>query len=53
MNKEVLDFQVNNSICEGYGCIEKAAAKIKVKVGNLGTISLLLCRKCVAKFQDR
>ena len=50
MNNEVLHLQVNNVICEGYGCSEIAATKINVKVGNLGSISLHLCTNCVKKF---
>jgi hypothetical protein len=38
--------------CEAAGCYSKATDKIVVKVGNLGVISLLLCRDCVAKFQE-
>lgn len=51
MSKEVLDFNVNNCICEPYGCLEEATAKIKVKVGQLGSISLDLCTNCVKKFE--
>jgi hypothetical protein len=50
MNNEVLDSQVNNSICECYGCFNKAMTKINVKVGQLGTILLDLCTDCVKKF---
>jgi hypothetical protein len=50
MNKEVLDFQVNNSICEAVGCLARTTIKIKVKVGQLGTIPLDLCADCVNKF---
>ncbi|HEY7571453.1 MAG TPA: hypothetical protein VH796_08790 [Nitrososphaeraceae archaeon] len=52
MNTEVLDLQINNFVCEATGCFEKATDKIVVKVGSLGAISLLLCRNCVAKFQE-
>jgi hypothetical protein len=38
--------------CEASGCYSKATDRIIVKVGNLGTISLLLCSNCVTKFQD-
>jgi hypothetical protein len=41
-----------NVTCEAAGCYSKATDKIVVKVGNLGAISLLLCRDCVAKFQE-
>jgi hypothetical protein len=52
MNKEVLDFQVNN-ICEAYGCFKKATTKISVKVGQLGSISLDLCNNCTKKFDQK
>jgi hypothetical protein len=39
-----------NIICEGYGCFKKAATKINVQVGQLGTIPLDLCADCVKKF---
>ncbi len=51
MDNKLLDCQVNN-ICEAFGCFEKAATKIKVRVGQLGTISLVLCTACVKKFDD-
>jgi hypothetical protein len=51
MNNEVLHLEVNN-ICEGYGCFKKAATKIAVKVGQLGSISLDLCTDCVKKFDE-
>jgi hypothetical protein len=38
--------------CESTGCSKNATDKIAVKVGNLGEISLLLCRGCVAKFKE-
>jgi hypothetical protein len=53
MNKEILNFQVNNLICEATGCFKKATDTIVVKAGNLGAISLLLCRDCIPKFQER
>jgi hypothetical protein len=52
MNKEVLHLQVNNVICEGYDCFNKATTTINVKVGQLGTILLDLCTDCVKKFDD-
>ena len=51
MNRELLDFQVNNT-CEAYGCFEKAATTIKVRVGHLGIIPLDLCANCVKKFDE-
>ena len=52
MTKEVLDFQVNNGICEAVGCFARATTKIKVKVGQLGSISLDLCNDCIGKFNE-
>jgi hypothetical protein len=52
MSKGILDLQVNKTICEAVGCFENATDRIVVKAGNLGTISLLLCRDCVPKFQE-
>jgi hypothetical protein len=53
MNNEVLHLQVNNLVCEGYGCFNKATTKINVKVGQLGSISLDLCINCVKKFEQK
>jgi hypothetical protein len=52
MNKESLDFEVNN-ICEAFGCSQKATTKIRVKVGQLGSISLDLCNNCTEKFDEK
>jgi hypothetical protein len=52
MNTEVLDFQINNCICEANGCFKNATDKIALRVGTLGTITLFVCRDCVAKFQE-
>jgi hypothetical protein len=40
----------NNGICDAAGCFSPAEAQIKVKVGQLGNISLSLCNICVNKF---
>ena len=53
MTKEALNLQVNNGICEAYGCFQKATTKISVKVGQLGSISLDLCANCTEKFHDK
>lgn len=45
------DSELGNT-CEAVGCFAKATARIAVKVGNLGAISLLLCSNCVTKFQE-
>jgi hypothetical protein len=52
MNREVLHLQVNNVICEGYGCFNKATTIINVKVGRLGIIPLDLCTGCAKKFDE-
>ncbi len=52
MNNEVLYLQINNLICEGFGCFKKATTKINVKVGQIGTIPLDLCTDCVKKFDE-
>jgi hypothetical protein len=49
MNNEGLE--VVNNVCEVNGCFEKVAKKIDVKVGDQGTISLLVCAKCVSRFE--
>jgi hypothetical protein len=51
MNKEILDFQVNKTICEAVGCFVRATNRIDVKVGKKGIISLDLCDSCVKKFE--
>jgi hypothetical protein len=53
MSKEVLDFPVNNSICEAVRCFEKATSQIVVKVGDQREIALNLCRNCIDKFEDK
>ena len=42
-----------NSICEALSCSSKATEKIEVKVGIYGTISLILCNKCINIFQKQ
>jgi hypothetical protein len=50
MNQCKIPQEVNNGICEAVGCFSPAEAQIKVKVGQLGNISLSLCNICVNKF---
>jgi hypothetical protein len=52
LTQNTLSAPVNNIICDAYGCFEKAATKIDVRVGKLGSISLDLCIECVKKFQE-
>jgi len=44
------EFVINNVICEAVGCFEEARVQIGVKAGQLGTITLSLCKNCVNKF---
>jgi hypothetical protein len=53
LDKEILDFQVNNTICEAIQCFAKATNKIDVKVGESGVIPLYLCKHCVRKFDRK
>jgi hypothetical protein len=53
MSHSTLSSEVNNSICEAYGCYAKATTEISVNVGELGTISLLLCKDCVNRFTEK
>jgi hypothetical protein len=50
MTKEIMELQVNNTICGAVGCFARATTKINVRVGQLGTIPLALCANCVRKF---
>jgi hypothetical protein len=53
LDKEILDFQVNNTICESVQCFAKATNKIDVKVGESGVIPLYLCKHCIGKFDRK
>jgi hypothetical protein len=53
MSHSTISSEVNNSVCEAYGCYAKATTEISVKVGELGTISLLLCKECVNRFTEK
>jgi hypothetical protein len=44
--------EVNNSICEAVNCFSPAEIQLQVKVGQLGSIPLLLCNDCARKFGD-
>ena len=50
MNQCKMPLEVNNGICEAVGCILRAEVQLKVKVGQIGSISLFLCNICVNKF---
>ena len=53
MSENTISSEIYNVICEAYGCYAKATAEISVNVGELGTISLLLCKDCVNRFTDK
>ena len=44
--------QLALEMCEALDCFSQATAQIEVRVGQLGTISLSLCKDCVSKFRD-
>jgi Rieske Fe-S protein len=52
MNKETLEVQAYNGICEALGCFANASEVIFVKVGNQGELPLFLCKHCIRKFED-
>jgi hypothetical protein len=43
---------IDNAVCDGYGCYSRAKSELIVKVGPKKTISLALCESCKAKFND-
>jgi hypothetical protein len=53
MSENTISSEIYNVICEAYGCYAKATTEISVKVGELGTISLLLCKGCVNRFTEK
>ncbi len=52
MDDEIIDLQLNNSICEAVECFAKAATEIRIPVGKLGLLKLLVCNNCIPKFTD-
>ena len=52
MNKEILDIQNRNEVCDAVGCSARASKKIEVIAGPQKVISLLLCNNCVSRFQE-
>ena len=44
--------EFGSQLCEQPAVSKKATDRIVIKVGNLGAISLLLCRDCIPKFQE-
>jgi hypothetical protein len=52
MNRDVISLEANGNICDAADCFEEATTEFVVRVGNKGTLSLDLCKKCVTKFRD-
>lgn len=50
MNTNSITSNHINSICEASGCNSTYTEKVAVKVGDRGTILLLLCKDCKGKF---
>ena len=52
MGDDHVSVDINNTSCEGIGCKEKVTRKIIVKVGNSGSVVLILCDKCRSRFSN-
>ncbi len=52
MNQDALFTEESKKICEVVNCFAPVAKKIRVKVGQKGSINLLLCERCQSKFQE-
>lgn len=52
MNQNALFTEDNTKTCEAVNCFALVTKKIKVKVGQKGSIHLFLCEKCESKFQE-
>ena len=52
MGDDYVSVDINNTSCEGIGCKEKVTRKIIVKVGNSGSVVLILCDKCRSRFSN-
>lgn len=49
---DILESELNgDAVCEALGCFEKVTTIMKVPIGHKGTVRLLLCNKCVRKFE--
>jgi hypothetical protein len=47
-----LQSDIDNAVCDGYGCSSRAKSQLEVNVGPKKTISLSLCESCKTKFND-
>jgi len=52
MNNNSNNSELNNPICEAVDCIQEATVEVNVRVGHNSTLTLNLCKKCVAWFQE-
>lgn len=50
MRQDIRNSEDNNNICELVECFALATIAVKVKVGETGSITLLLCENCKSKF---
>ena len=53
ISQEIIEPEVNNNICEAYGCNKPAINRITVNVGKHRNIDLIVCQSCTPKFEDR
>jgi hypothetical protein len=53
MSQDIVPSKDNNKICEAVNCSAQAIKEIKVKVGNMGSITLSLCEDCQSKFLQK
>ena len=51
MDKYTYDLELN-AICEAAGCFARATEKIEVSAGPQKMVCLLLCNRCVSKFEE-
>jgi hypothetical protein len=47
-----MEYELENKICEAIDCTQKAVKTIEVNAGIYGKIPLLLCNKCIVKFNE-
>lgn len=52
MKEHIAHLDNSDETCEALNCFARATDKVVVKVGDLGAITLLLCKKCMIRFED-
>jgi hypothetical protein len=50
IKKDIKDPSLPNRGCEGIKCTSNANYQLKLSVQNIGTITLLLCERCLSQF---